>query len=70
MTTYYGLGLGEEYKPWWWPVPEDGVIGKRGLRLLMGPEKARRESVFTLEIRPSRDLLAKSETSPYAHAKI
>jgi xanthine dehydrogenase molybdenum-binding subunit len=70
MTTYYGLEKDEAYKPWLWPVPENGVIGKRGLRRLDGPEKASGRAVYTRDVTRPGMLFAKMLTSPYAHAKI
>jgi hypothetical protein len=42
----YGLKEGEEYYPWLWPVPENGVIGKRRVRRLDGYEKASGKAIY------------------------
>jgi CO/xanthine dehydrogenase Mo-binding subunit len=69
MTTYYGIDPGEEYKPWLWPVPKGGVIGKNVTRK-DGREKASGTAVYTQDVRRPGMLYAKFLTSPYAHAKI
>lgn len=66
----YGLKEGEEYTPWLWPVPEGGVIGKRGVRRLDGYEKASGKGTYTRDVYRPGMLYAKAFLSPYAHARI
>jgi len=66
----YGLKEGEEYYPWLWPVPENGVIGKRRVRRLDGYEKASGKAVYARDIYRPGMLYAKYLRSRYAHAKI
>ncbi len=62
--------MAEEYKPWLWKVPEDGVIGKRRVRRIDGYEKASGTAVYVRDIYRPGMLYGKLFLSPYPHAKI
>ena len=66
----YGLKEGEPLYPWLWPVPENGMIGKRRIRRVDGYEKASGSAVYTRDIYRPGMLYAKFLRSPHAHAKI
>jgi xanthine dehydrogenase molybdenum-binding subunit len=66
----YGLKEGEGYYPWMWPMPGNGVIGKRRVRRLDGYEKASGKAVYGRDIYRPGMLYAKYLRSRYAHAKI
>jgi CO/xanthine dehydrogenase Mo-binding subunit len=70
MTTYYGLKEGEEYKPWLWPLPEGGVIGKPGSRCLDAWDKVSGRGIYARDRYLPGTLYAKYLRSPYPHAKI
>jgi CO/xanthine dehydrogenase Mo-binding subunit len=66
----YGMKEGEAYKPWLWPVPEGGVIGKYGLGRKDGYSKACGKARFPRDNYNPGELYAKPFLSPYPHAKI
>ena len=66
----YGLKEGEAYKPWLWPVPAGGVIGKRDLGRRDGYDKASGKGTYSRDVYRPGMLYAKFLLSPYAHAKI
>jgi CO/xanthine dehydrogenase Mo-binding subunit len=66
----YGLKEGEGYYPWMWPMPGNGVIGKRRVRHLDGYEKASGRAIYCRNIYRPGMLYEKYLRSRYAHAKI
>jgi CO/xanthine dehydrogenase Mo-binding subunit len=60
----------EEYKPWLWKVPENGVVGKRRVRRIDGYEKATGTATYVRDIQRPGMLYGKLYLSPYAHAQI
>jgi len=66
----YGIKEGEPLYPWLWPVPENGVIGKRRVRRVDGYEKASGGAVYTRDIYRPGMLYGKFLRCPHAHAKI
>jgi CO/xanthine dehydrogenase Mo-binding subunit len=57
-------------KPWLWRPPEDGCIGRRGLRPKEAAEKVTGKAVYTNDIYLPGMLYMKVYRSPYAHARI
>jgi hypothetical protein len=66
----YGLKEGEGYYPWMWPMPGNGVIGKRRVRRLDGYEKASGKAVYGRDIYRPGMLYAKYLRSRYVYARI
>ena len=62
--------MAEEYKPWLWRAPENGVVGKRRVRRIDGYEKASGTAMYVRDIQRPGMLFAKLYLSPYAHARI
>ncbi|MDP4260879.1 MAG: molybdopterin-dependent oxidoreductase, partial [Bacteroidota bacterium] len=59
-----------ENRPWVWRPPEDGCIGRRGLRPKEAPEKVSGRAVYTSDVYLPGMLYLKVLRSPYAHARI
>ena len=55
---------------WLWRPPENGYVGRRGLRPKEAPEKVTGRAVFTNDIYLPGMLYVKIFRSPYAHARI
>ncbi|MDD5402365.1 MAG: molybdopterin-dependent oxidoreductase [Dehalococcoidales bacterium] len=66
----YGILPEDPFLPWQWPVPKDGLIGKKGMGRMDGYEKATGKGLFTRDIHVNGMVYAKLLLSPYAHAKI
>ncbi len=62
--------MAEQYKPWLWNTPENGIVGKRRIRRIDGYEKASGTAVYVRDIHRPGMLFGKLYLSPYAHAKI
>ncbi|MCW4004973.1 MAG: molybdopterin-dependent oxidoreductase, partial [Candidatus Bathyarchaeota archaeon] len=66
----YGIEPDEEYKPWLWQVPDDGVIGKDGVLCLDAWDKVSGRGIYARDRYLPGTLYAKYLRSPYPHAKI
>lgn len=62
--------MAEDYRPWLWKAPENGVIGRRRVRRVDGYEKAAGRAVYVRDIQLPGMLYGKLYLSPYAHARI